>query len=581
MALRHLRIEASDEDSPLAHQSSRLQPLVRDCETSLKLLEALLDRCHGDSASCSDARVAAVLMRLDSDTAAVDMLLDSVQLPAVVAVETPGPELERIKDKVDGISATLFARRSAADDEHQLWLDFKVELEREGFAPQVLQQHKEVLRAYIRELEIASSLSGGHQPTLRGLLEKQQGPAVPPKEPINRRLDSPRAVRNKSHSFSSTDAMAESMALISTRDLVAADSLQSSMATLHLQPAVSNLARSPQRCLSPGEVSAPVAFPSDARASNGMSLSPLGTSPATTQPAPSNASIPRQRLAPDRYGQEIAMDAQWTKIKRSLVSPEVLQRAGVRYEARPDFVAVLGCLSRVQIAEFAELSSRCRAARSGGYTGESGLRDRSETKSSRREHDDDDDDDDDESDLWDDGDSTDCDYHDDETTERTGKNYPYIVSPPSNKDKASPASTVMPKPILKNKNSNHVRFDPEPHEVEASRRHSSSSHREAEYTTPRRDHRDRDRHSSGNRRRHDADDEHRRPRRDPHQGTRPVVAVSDDKSPCSGVDKASSGSTILPMETAAMVLPSVIFKLITDQSIGIRQRRSLRRSKTR
>lgn len=66
-----------------------------------------------------------------------------------------------------------------------------------------------------------------------------------------------------------------------------------------------------------------------------------------------------------------------------------------------------------------------------------------------------------------------------------------------------------------------------------------------------------------------------------HQGTRPVVAVSDDKSPCSGVDKASSGSTILPMETAAMVLPSVIFKLITDQSIGIRQRRSLRRSKTR
>ncbi|PHH60278.1 hypothetical protein CDD80_1611 [Ophiocordyceps camponoti-rufipedis] len=376
------------------------------------------------------------------------MLLDSVQLPAVVGVETSAPELERIKDKVDGIAARLFARRAAGVDEDRLWREFKAELEREGFAPLVLQQHKEVLRAYIRELEIASSLSGGHQPTLRGLLEKQQqGPAVPPKEPLNDTLDSARAVRNENHSFSSTDganAMAESMALISTRDLVAADSLNSSMAALHLHPAVSNLARSPQRCLGPGEVSAL------SRSDAGMSASPLGTSPAMTQAA-SNLSISRQRLAPDRYGQEIAMDAQWTKIKRSLVSPEVLQRAG--------------------IAEFAELSSRCRAARSGGYTGV--RRDRADSKSSRDE-------DDDESVLWDDDDSTDCD--DDKTTERTGKNYPYIVSPPG-KDKASPSSTVMPKPILKNKNSNHVRFDPEPHEVEASPRHSSSSHKEAEYSS--------------------------------------------------------------------------------------------------
>ncbi|KAI3329598.1 hypothetical protein F4824DRAFT_384061 [Ustulina deusta] len=84
-----------------------------------------------------------------------------------------------------------------------------------------------------------------------------------------------------------------------------------------------------------------------------------------------DAAIPSQestnqrvaRLGPDSQGREILPDAKWTRIRRSLVSPEVLAREGLRYEARPEFVAVLGELKREDIAELARKSAEVRNGR--------------------------------------------------------------------------------------------------------------------------------------------------------------------------------------------------------------------------
>ncbi|KAH9211353.1 hypothetical protein DL95DRAFT_188742 [Leptodontidium sp. 2 PMI_412] len=84
------------------------------------------------------------------------------------------------------------------------------------------------------------------------------------------------------------------------------------------------------------------------------SIDSLATSPRLNIPI---------KLAPDEYGNEIAPDAKWTKINRRLVSPEVLQQDGRRYEARPDFVAVLGVLSRAEIESLASRSHALREAR--------------------------------------------------------------------------------------------------------------------------------------------------------------------------------------------------------------------------
>jgi hypothetical protein len=153
-------------------------------------------------------------------------------------------------------------------------------------------------------------------------------------------------------------------------------------------------------------------------------------------PPPSYSAIhsQAQRLAPDRYGNVIPPGATWTKIKRTLVSPEVLHRAGVRYEARPTFVAVLGKLTLKDVAEFTKQSTEARAAR--------------QRSTHRFSHGSSSDDSSEESDVGN--------FRDDKGRSEK-RRYPIIVDPPGKG--ASPTSTVMPKSILKNKNDNHVRFD--------------------------------------------------------------------------------------------------------------------------
>lgn len=268
------------------------------------------------------------------------------------------------------------------------------------------------------------------------------------------------------------------------------DGLSSQMSSMNIQPSTQQYSLSGQGHLPVDLSSSPASYygasPRTMPHGNGAPSSD-STSPRSSAP----------RLGPDRWGHEIPPEAEWTKIKRTFVSPEVLERAGVRYEARPEYVAILGRLSREQINDYARQSADCRAARSRRRPPPPRYRERADSKSSREEEDED-------SILFDDTDVTDD--NDDKASDKGTKSYPVIVHPPG-KDKTSPSSTVLPKPILKNKNENHVRFDPEPHEVgpsslrddrrrrdrdgssnnrRRSRRHSDAGERE-------RYHRDRDR----------------------------------------------------------------------------------------
>ncbi|KAM0561441.1 hypothetical protein ACHAPJ_003322 [Fusarium lateritium] len=504
LALRHLRIEATDQDSLLnnAEASStslyarQLAPLVDDCDFTLAQLETLLDK-YGDGRAVMpederlrDDRLAGMTQKLVGDKSSVDLFLDAVQLHAEnrpTRVVDGQKGLEGIKDVVDKIATKLFRDRnesSFTEDEDHLWREFKVELEKEGFSSQVLRKHKDVLRAYIRELESVQNQYGGNYPTVRGLLEHEaKSKPTSPRELDNSPYEKYPPViitggRRRSNSdprdavsSSPRDADNESdysMALVSTQDLLAMDNLNSRMANLNVQPIEQYSLSSGQRHL-PNSVGA---LPDVPEMSSSPTAYHLGASPRSmptmphhlnTSNPPSYGSSPRSsapRLAPDRWGNEIPPEAQWTRIRRELVSPEVLERAGVRYEARPDYVAILGRLSREQVTEFARESAACRAARSrrgppprkyDRYA------ERRDSKSSR------DDDDDDDSGIFDESDSTD--EEDDKSSEKGTKSYPVIVNPPT-KSKTSPSSTTLPKPILKNRNENHVRFDPEPYEVD-------------------------------------------------------------------------------------------------------------------
>ena len=400
-----------------------------------------------------------------------------------------------------------------------------------------------------------SSRNGGAPPTVRGLLEYEaeaitpkemypgignekfapsmktarrmpldEPPPLPPKEVLpelpamSQPPQLPQLPQSSSPRGSPRSETNEALALISTQDLVAMDSLNTGVADMQIAPRGSNqqYGASPtspsQRYLTYVPSMSGAQDMAELPGSPNSRTTPLPAYSSLSNPPPTYGGSPRTstfRLAPDRYGHEIPMEAQWTKINRDRVSPEVLERAGVRYEARPTYVAVLGRLSREQIENYARQSADCRAARQMRQTEyqrpDYRTHERADSKSSR-------DDDDEESVLWDtDDDSTD--YDDDKTSDKDTRSYPFIVSPPE-KEKASPSSTVQPKSILKNKNENHVRFGPEPHEVESKSPHSLKDERERERERRRRreerHYNDRDRYNSDRERERDRD---RHPRR--------------------------------------------------------------------
>lgn len=293
-------------------------------------------------------------------------------------------------------------------------------------------------------------------------------------------------------------------------------------------PTASTMTPPPPYASPASQGAAPIPFPSSAPPSSAPGFPP----PPTSAPRPQRYS----RLAPDSIGNEIPLEAKWTRIKRSLVSTEVLTKAGVRYEARPDFVAVLGVLTKEQIADYARRSAALRAGRDRAYS-DTKYRptayypeEKRNTNGRRHlQHSDTTSETDSEDIIWDESDTTDSESRDrsgaltdkyiprehrrrrnrrastnstiqeepdleEKGDRKSHRVYPVIV------EKTSPAAVTQPKPILKNRNENHVRFDEDgPREVDP---------RELERERERRERRERrraERERDGDRRRRDRD----------------------------------------------------------------------------
>ncbi|KAF4119788.1 hypothetical protein GMORB2_4454 [Geosmithia morbida] len=499
--LRHLRVEVTDPDSPLSRSlyTNRVQilPLVDECGASLRQLADALD--DGRRADQMAGTVRRLRERIDNVLDAVQ-LQDRASAPFLPnAIDARGGSqssvaLDDIKNKVDNVARSIFPRRDSGfeddDSEDRLWREFQSRLEHEGFHREVLQKHRDLLRAYIRSLEAMQSRNDDGIENVQYAMPAEDKiptktdcipPPVPQKIPLPE-LPLPDGARgninddnykeNKDKPKSCPPERSASTALILTRDLVEMDSSDLDVARhiriapQHQQQHLRALYGSPQqRYLLPSSTPGGLPEAPDKSDSIELSISPtvpqdqLSASPVcTTGPIETATGSPSFHLAPDSYGNEIPMDAPWTRISRDRVSPEVLERAGVRYEARRTYVAVLGRLSRDQIEDYARQTTDCRAARHlrhasasaydkkslGGRRGHENSSSSGSGSSGSSE-----------SDELRDSTNDDDGYGNDRGTDP----YPYIVSPPI-KQKTSPSSTVMPKSILKNKNENHVRFGP-------------------------------------------------------------------------------------------------------------------------
>lgn len=177
--LRHLKIEAEDPESLMNVDHSgvyarQLTPIIEDCEFTLKQLNTIFDKHGGNSggsgndgqssptkhrtrmdgdlgwtmANVEREKIGLIQSKLAKQKLNIDMFLDTIQLQNMSKsrrlIDTSGVDLESIKDKVDAIATRICKRRNSGlnEDEEELWLRFRNELEREGFSREVLRKNQ-------------------------------------------------------------------------------------------------------------------------------------------------------------------------------------------------------------------------------------------------------------------------------------------------------------------------------------------------------------------------------------------------------------------------------------------------------
>ncbi|KAI2638306.1 hypothetical protein GGS21DRAFT_510655 [Xylaria nigripes] len=342
--LKHLKVEAGDPESLLTSDKSgahirQLTPIVKDTEVTLGQLDTILesyfncgaggtgtggngerngerntimsDRDRGWTIldTMGPGKIELICDKLDYERLKIDMFLNTIQ------PHNPSKSRQRIATTETGFEDISFFPGYPA----------LKELSEEYLVSHDIDNEKLFPSTEMERLELFDH----------------------PTQPST--LPSRGAAPQYDHSFSNKPNKPSSdfTAFISTRELIEAKdmlNLSRSMESWQLGP--SPLHWSP--------------------ATFGSQTSPIlrlssDTSPQDTPQEPVNQKA--ARLGPDSQGREIPLDAIWTRINRRLVSPEVLQREGFRYEAKPDFVAILGELKREEVADLARKSSEVRDQR--------------------------------------------------------------------------------------------------------------------------------------------------------------------------------------------------------------------------
>ncbi|OBT99025.2 hypothetical protein VE01_02435 [Pseudogymnoascus verrucosus] len=251
--LRHLKYEVQAPESILnrdrALYARDLAPLIADCRYTLEDLEELIRKYGGlrsnESSSSKQLRnliksssvemdrlgsvemgqLGSVRVKLINHKTNITALLDTIQLSEssrlAATLDNHGGQLDIILDKVDNIAARMGQRASLItydDDDEEDWKIFRRELVAEGFSSVVLTRHKDVLRAYVREIDQNGLLKDvpaqakATQPILWVLEQAAQSPPSSPSPPsfnmVNTSSDSPiKELRRGEHTFSTRTSL--------------------------------------------------------------------------------------------------------------------------------------------------------------------------------------------------------------------------------------------------------------------------------------------------------------------------------------------------------------------------------------
>ena len=155
-ALKNLHVESKDQDSVLNTSSrdniyaKRLASAVEDSDEALREVDHILNQYGNGRDGVNDRlQLRLNLLDLESPTRKISKLLDAVQVHSPenaqeVLAHTDANQLEMIKDKLERVAMRILQNRAYpnTDMREDTWQTFKEELEKEGFAPEILRKHK-------------------------------------------------------------------------------------------------------------------------------------------------------------------------------------------------------------------------------------------------------------------------------------------------------------------------------------------------------------------------------------------------------------------------------------------------------
>ncbi len=183
IVLQRLKTKIQKPESPLNRSGdlcqNELQSILISCEELLKTLETILTKYNALGQEERSGRklwqrirfgngemqdLTILRAKLVYYTSALSLFLNMVSIGSVGRVERrmeeAGGDLREIKLAVNGITAHLLAGSKAegsvltayADDDKAVWKEFRREMVSEGFSSATIHKHKDLIKAYVKEL---------------------------------------------------------------------------------------------------------------------------------------------------------------------------------------------------------------------------------------------------------------------------------------------------------------------------------------------------------------------------------------------------------------------------------------------
>lgn len=183
VVLQRLEHEIAKPESPINRPGStckeELEVIISGCHKVLKILDQILEKYNtlcttersgrklwqkikfgnGEMMDLADLRC-----KMTFYTSALSLLLNMLSLGTIGKIEQQmndaGGDLKEIKQAVNGITAHLIVQGHSEgsvltaypEDDKAIWKEFRRELIEDGFSSSVIREHKELIKAYVKEL---------------------------------------------------------------------------------------------------------------------------------------------------------------------------------------------------------------------------------------------------------------------------------------------------------------------------------------------------------------------------------------------------------------------------------------------